>query len=78
MTSGPNSDIAEGQGRNSRGEFIQFLGTTRGPLQELETQLLVAERSRYAPQQGTDALTNQCGKVRRLLNGLDQFFETGG
>ena len=64
------SNIAEGQGRNSRGEFIQFLGNARGSLQELETQLLVAERRSFALQQAVNALMNQCNKVRRLLNGL--------
>ena len=64
------SNVAEGQGRNSRGEFIQFLGNARGSLQELETQLLVAERRSFALQQGVKALMDQCDKVRRLLNGL--------
>ncbi len=65
------SNIAEGQGRNSRGEFLQFLGNARGSLlQDLETQLLVAERRSFASLQGVKAVINQCDKVRRLLNGL--------
>ena len=64
------SNIAEGQGRNLRGEFIQFLGNARGSLQELETQLLVAEGRNFGLQQGISALMKQCDKVRRLLNGL--------
>ncbi len=35
------SNIAEGQGRMSHGEFRQFLG---GSLLELETQILIAQR----------------------------------
>ena len=36
------SNIAEGQGRLTPGEFQQFLGHSRGSLLELETQLEIA------------------------------------
>lgn len=64
------SNIAEGQGRNSKGEFLQFLGNARGSLQEVETQLLVAERRKFGTPETIKALMKQCDKVRRLLNGL--------
>lgn len=37
------SNIAEGAGRNSNGEFRQFLGISNGSCYELETQLLLAK-----------------------------------
>jgi len=36
------SNIAEGQGRLTKGEFRQFLGHSRGSLLELDTQLAIA------------------------------------
>src|SRR5690349_1436813 len=38
------SNIAEGQARNTTGEFIQFLGYAHGSLAELETQTELAGR----------------------------------
>lgn len=41
------SNIAEGAARNSKKEFVQFLGIARGSLSELETQLLIAKNLGY-------------------------------
>lgn len=40
------SNIAEGAGRNSKGEFKQFIGISAGSLFQLETQVLIASEVR--------------------------------
>jgi four helix bundle protein len=37
------SNIAEGYGRSSRGEYVVFLGWARGSNFEIQTQLIIAE-----------------------------------
>ena len=41
------ANIAEGNGRNYRGDQIRFLAIARGSLMELDTHLEIAERSSY-------------------------------
>jgi four helix bundle protein len=64
------SNIAEGQGRQSTGEFRQFLGHARGSLLEAETQILLSERLEYLDHETTESLLKQSAEVGRILNGL--------
>jgi four helix bundle protein len=41
------SNIAEGEGRMTRGEKKQFLGHARGSLYEVETRSIIAKRRGY-------------------------------
>lgn len=62
------SNIAEGAGRNSSKEFVQYLGIASGSLAELETQLELAVRLGLgAPE---SECTNQVSRVGKLLVGL--------
>jgi four helix bundle protein len=64
------SNIAEGQGRASVGEFKQFLGHARGSLHEVETQLLIACNLGFVAEEGFRRLRELVDEVGRLLNGL--------
>ena len=64
------SNIAEGQGRASTGEFIQFLCNARGSLYELETQVIVAFNLRYLSEGQRDKLIDAASELGRILNGL--------
>jgi four helix bundle protein len=64
------SNIAEGQGRSSRKEFLYFLGNAKGSLYEVETQVLIARNLGYIDDEVLNALLNISAEVGRILNGL--------
>jgi four helix bundle protein len=64
------SNIAEGQGRLTRGEFKQFLGHARGSTFDVETQLLIAQDLGYLDRETAEALLGQVQEVGRVLSGL--------
>ena len=64
------ANIAEGQGRNTAGEFQQFLGHAKGSLTELETELIVAQDLGYLRPEEAKDLPAKCDEVSRLINGL--------
>jgi len=64
------SNIAEGQGRLTKGEFRQFLGHARGSVLELDTQLAIALELAYLSQAQYDDLERKSYEVLGLLNRL--------
>jgi len=64
------SNIAEGQGRATRGEFQQFLGHARGSLYELETQIVIAAKLGYVGPADEGSLLAQCKELGRTVNAL--------
>ncbi|HZY62315.1 MAG TPA: four helix bundle protein [Edaphobacter sp.] len=60
------SNIAEGYGRMSSGEYKQFLGMARGSNCEVQTQLVIAKELGFGDLQKhrtTDALSHEVGKM---------------
>jgi four helix bundle protein len=65
------SNVAEGYGRSTRGEYIQFLGHARGSCSELETQIVIAKNLGFGATQNLEsAETLLCNDVGRLLGAL--------
>jgi four helix bundle protein len=64
------SNIAEGQGRLTTGEFKHFLGIARGSLLEVETQLHIAERLRYVQTEQWTDIADEISQISRMLNAL--------
>jgi four helix bundle protein len=72
------SNMAEGQGRLTRGEFQQFLGHARGSLLELETQLSIAVDLRFLEAREFAAVEPRIAEINRLLNGLLESLRSRG
>jgi len=64
------SNIAEGKGRYSRKEFVQFLFLARGSLLEIETQLFIARELKYLEPSVSQGIQRQTNELGRILNGL--------
>jgi four helix bundle protein len=64
------SNIAEGRGRRSKREYVQFLYRARGSLLEVETQLEIAHNLAFLPDDRFTGLCNEVDDAGRVLNGL--------
>ena len=64
------SNIAEGKGRYSLKEFMQFLYRARGSLLELETQLYIAHELHYLQPNAFQKMQEKAVELGRVLNGL--------
>jgi four helix bundle protein len=64
------SNIAEGQGRATTGEFIQFLCHARGSLYEVETQVVISRKLGYITVEQQESLSDALSELGRILNGL--------
>ncbi|HEX6467357.1 MAG TPA: four helix bundle protein [Terriglobales bacterium] len=64
------SNIAEGKGRLTAGEFKQFLGHARGSTLELETQLMIANELGYIDEATIGRLLAGTSEIGKLINGL--------
>jgi four helix bundle protein len=64
------SNIAEGHGRLNDGYLRQFLGTARGSLFELQTQMELASDLHYLSQDTVASVMAQSEEVARMINGL--------
>jgi four helix bundle protein len=61
------SNIAEGRGRNTTGEFRQFLGVARGSNFEVQTQLVLSRRLKYGSAERLTLCEGLSVEVEKML-----------
>ena len=71
-----STNIAEGCGRNSRGDFRRFLTIAGGSASELEYQLLLARDLNLLPLGAYGELRNRTREVKRMISGLSRKLTT--
>ena len=66
------ANIAEGAGRQSIKEFMQFLSIAQGSASEVATELLIAHRLNYMSTEAFTVLRNSLDDIGRMIVGLTQ------
>ena len=61
------SNIAEGYGRNSQKEYLQFLAIAKGSLCELETQFLLCVRINYLTENEIQPILDLLTEIGKIL-----------
>ena len=62
--------LAEGAGRKTKNDFIQFLSIARGSKYELETQILICVRLNYFNEEQSGLALQLCSEIGKMLNSL--------
>lgn len=65
-----SSNIAEGAGRNTQGEFNQFLGYAYGSSCELDTQLIIANKLEFINKNEFQVLEQEINRLQKMLYNL--------
>jgi four helix bundle protein len=72
------ANIAAGYGRNSRGDYIQFLRISQGSLKELETHLTLSSRVGLLGERETNNVLEDCDRLGKMLHRLIRSLEGNG
>jgi len=64
------ANIAEGWGRGSTGEYVQFLTVARGSLMEVETHLIVACNLHFLGDAALAPFSKEIEEIGKMLNAL--------
>ncbi len=67
---GVAANIAEGYGRGTTPNFIQFLKIAQGSLKELETHVIISGRVQLLNVQTGDAILNRAEEIGKMLRTL--------
>jgi four helix bundle protein len=61
------SNIAEGYGKSSKGEYVSFLGHARGSNGEIQTQLVISKGLGFGSQESMRQAESLSDEVGRML-----------
>ena len=64
------SNIAEGAGRQTDKEFVQFLHIAMGSSSELETQIIICKNLEYIGVEEMNTVLEKVYDIRKMLTGL--------
>lgn len=65
-----SSNIAEGAGRQSQKEFVQFLNIAKGSCYELETQLLISKNLKFIKKEDFRNLEEKLVQIEKMIYAL--------
>ena len=71
-----SANIAEGQARNSTGEFLQSLGIAKGSLAELETLIILSQNMNFLTQEDSTSLLSLSAEINKMLHALQKSLKT--
>jgi four helix bundle protein len=72
------ANIAEGYGRESSGNYVQFLKNAQGSLKEVETHVLLAVKVELMSLEMATPILNRADTVGKMLRGLIRSIQHGG
>jgi four helix bundle protein len=72
------SNIGEGHGRTTRGEYLQHLSLARGSAVEVEVQLTISERLGYLGAADLERARDFTGAICRMITNLKRALEKDG
>ncbi|MCL0075048.1 four helix bundle protein [Thermodesulfovibrionales bacterium] len=70
------ANIAEGQARQGKKEFLQFLSIAQGSLAEVETFIIISKNLEYLTEANSEKLLTDCEETAKLLAGLKKSLQS--
>ncbi len=64
------SNIAEGHGRYSKSEFANFVSIAHGSLNEVRTQIRIAQMLDYITESEANDIISKCTIIGKIIGGL--------
>lgn len=64
------SNIAEGNTRRSKADYVQFLRIARGSCSEIETQIIISKNLGFIDEINFNELSSNIIEISKMLNGL--------